>query len=252
MNRCIPCFLLLSVIAAGALAAQEAERGPDGGTTYHVTGVELLPISGEPFSAHSRTDWTRALEGGGTVKVHLEANLARDSQGRMYRERRSFVPEGSNQQPRLNEIQIFDPIQHTQTICTVATHHCILSNYHPRMSFTPLPPGPLAGGTRFLTRENIGTNTIENLDVIGTRETITTSAGVVGNQEPLVSTREFWYASELQTNLAITRKDPREGTQVVQLSNISLSEPAAEFFQVPEGYTVSDARAPVAQPQPQR
>ena len=85
MHRCIPCFLLLSVFAVGASAAQETERGPDGGTTYHVTGVELLPIPNEPFSAHSRTDWTRTLEDGSTVKLYLEANLARDSQGQIGR-----------------------------------------------------------------------------------------------------------------------------------------------------------------------
>jgi hypothetical protein len=246
MRRSIPCFLLFSILAAGISFAQETERGPDGGTTYHVSGVDLLPIPGEPFSAHSQTNWTRTLEDGSTVKLHLEANLARDNEGRMYRERRTFVPEGTNQQSQLREIQIFDPVQRTQTICTVATRHCILSNYYPRKSFVTVPAGPIAGGTRFLTRENIGNSSIDNLDVIGIRETLTISAGVAGNQEPLVSTKEFWYSSELQTNLAITRKDPREGTQVVQLSNISLSEPPVETFRVPQGYTVSDARQATA------
>ena len=44
-----------------------------------------LAIPNKPFFADTRTDWTRVLEDGSTVKVYLEARLARDSQGRVYR-----------------------------------------------------------------------------------------------------------------------------------------------------------------------
>jgi hypothetical protein len=233
------------VFASSALlaCAQEPLRAPDGGTTYRVSGVDLLAIPDKPFSARSRTDWTRVLEDGSTVKVYLETSLARDTQGRMYRERHSFVPEGSNQKSRLNEISLFDPQAQTRTTCNVASHHCSITTYIPRTSFVPEPVGAFANGTRFLARENLGTDVMEDLNVTKTRETLTISAGTMGNERPLVTTREFWYSPEIETNILTIRKDPREGTQVVRLSAISRSEPDAKMFQVPEGYTVQDDRS---------
>jgi hypothetical protein len=242
MRNRILFFLAAVALSVGPLHAQEALRGPDGGTTYSVSGVDLLAIPDKPFSANSRTDWTRILSDGSTVQVHLTTKLARDSSGRVYRERHSFIPGNEETQTRPNQIKINDPVALTQTICTVSTHHCVISNYQPRTSFATMPVGSFADGTRYLKREELGTNTMEDLDVIGTRETLTINAGVVGNQRPLVTTREFWYSPDLQTNLSITRNDPREGKQVVQLSNLSRSDPPSELFEVPAGFTVQDAR----------
>jgi hypothetical protein len=59
----------------------------------------------------------------------------------------------------------------------------------------------------------------------------------------VVTTREFWYSSDLEINLSVTRKDPREGTQVIQLVDLSRSEPDPSLFQVPADFTVADMRA---------
>ena len=247
MKRYFLFLVVTSAVTALTLSAQEPLRGPDGGTTYHVAGVELLSIPGKPFSAKSRTDWTRTLEDGTVVKTHLEANLGRDNQGRIYRERRSFVPDGSDQSSRLLSVMIYDPVAHTQTICPMATRHCIVTGYHGRTSFVPMSVGPFDKGTRYLTRDSIGTDVLDGLNVIGTRETITINAGVLGNERALVSTREFWYSPDLETNLSITRKDPRLGKQVIHLSEISRTEPDSAKFQVPAGFTVEDVRTPSVQ-----
>lgn len=93
-----------------------------------------------------------------------------------------------------------------------------------------------------MAREDLGTNTIEGMNVAGTKETVTVNAGVLGNDRPLASTREFWYSAELETNLAVTRIDPREGKQVVKLVELSRSEPDPRLFEIPDGYSVRDAR----------
>ena len=98
-----------------------------------------------------------------------------------------------------------------------------------------------------MTRDSIGTDVLDGLNVIGTRETITINAGVLGNERALVSTREFWYSPDLETNLSITRKDPRLGKQVIHLSEISRTEPDSAKFQVPAGFTVEDVRTPSVQ-----
>jgi len=83
---------------------------------------------------------------------------------------------------------------------------------------------------------------MDGINVVGTRETITLNAGVVGNSQALTIPREFWYSPDLEVNLAITRKDPREGTQVVRVHEVSRSEPDPNLFKVPEGYAVHDVR----------
>jgi hypothetical protein len=227
----------------GTLAAQEPVRAPDGGTISHVDGVDLLAIPGRPLTGKSSVEWTRTLEDGSTVSVHEIANLARDSQGRMYRERRRWVPVESDLEAPLIEMQFFDPIARTKTICTVGPKECAVSAYHPRTALIAMPTGPFAGGTRYLTRESLGADRIDGLDVTGTRETTTVNAGVVGNSAPLVSTREFWYSDAIQTNIAVTRIDPREGKQVVRLIDLSLSEPDPRVFALPKGFTLNDARS---------
>jgi hypothetical protein len=242
MKLCVRVLAASLCLMSLHLIAQEAQRGPDSSMSFHVPGVDVLPVSGKPFSAKSRTEWTRPLADGSTLQQHLTANLARDSQGRVYRERRSFMPGLSNEETRLTHIMIFDPVAQSQTICTVALHKCVVSAYHAQTSFREMPAGSFDGGKRYLNRESLGSNTMDGLEVTGTRETITVSPGTVGNENPIVSTREFWYSAELQTNLAVTRKLPLEGLQVVQLSDVSTGEPAPELFQAPAGFVIEDTR----------
>jgi hypothetical protein len=72
--------------------------------------------------------------------------------------------------------------------------------------------------------------------VTGTRETLQIAAGAVGNDRTLVTTRDFWYSPALQVNLKVTRNDPRIGAQVLQLVNLSLTDPDPNLFQIPPGY----------------
>lgn len=233
---------LLIVISLAAQESEEPSRGPDGGTRVHVTGIQILPVTSKPFSGVDSVDWTRNLEDGTVVATHLDAKLARDSQGRIYRERVPFAPANSNEPSRAREIILLDPISHTRTNCLVAARHCTVTGYSAPASFSPMPAGSFDKGKRNLTRESLGADVIDGLNVVGTRETLTINAGVVGNNQPLVSTREFWYSPDLQVNLSVTRKDPREGTQVIQVINLSRSDPDPAMFQIPAGFVTKDVR----------
>jgi hypothetical protein len=89
-------MLFLSLVLLGTfctISAQESDdlaRGPDGGTEHFVNGIRVLPASGKPFSGRSSTEWTRTLEDGTVVTTHLSAMVARDSQGRIFREIRQL------------------------------------------------------------------------------------------------------------------------------------------------------------------
>jgi len=238
-------LLAVSLLLSCAVAAQESEepsRGPDGGTEIHVTGIKILPVAGKPFSGTDSVEWTRTLEDGTVVATHLDAKLARDSQGRIYRERVSFVPANSGQRSKPRVIFLLDPVTHTRTACRVAARRCEITDYYAPTSIKLTPPGPLDKGTRYLTRESLGSDVIDGVNVVGTRETISINAGVIGNSQPLVSTREFWYSPDLQVNLSVTRKDPREGTQTIHVVDLSRSEPDPAMFQVPTGFVVKDRR----------
>jgi len=238
-------LLAASLLLACTLVAQDSDepfRAPDRGTSVRVHGIQILPAADRPFSGRDNIEWTRTLEDGTVVTTHLYAALARDSQGRIYREHMSFVPVNSNEQSRRREIDLLDPVAHTRTACIVATHHCTITVYHASTSFTPQAVGPFLKGTRYLSRESLGTDFIDGLKVIGTRETVTISTGAVGNTQPLVTTKEFWYSPDLQINLTVTRKDPMEGTQVIRVVDLSRTEPDPAMFQVPAGYVVQDIR----------
>ena len=249
MKLCALLLLVASVQLSAPLAAQESSepsRGPDGGTRFRVQGIQVLPATGRPFSARDSIEWTHNLEDGSTVITHLYATVARDSQGRIYREHRTFVPANSNQQSRQKDIVLLDPVAHTRTTCTLKTRRCLITDYHASASFIPPPDGLLDKGTRYLSRESLGTNVVDDLNVVGTRETLAISAGAVGNTQPLVATREFWYSPELQVNLSVTRKDPRDGTQALQLVDLSRAEPDPVMFQIPAGFVLQDVRGKAA------
>lgn len=238
-------FLIVSSLFVSSLLAQDSDefmRGPDGGTTYHVDGISVRPLAGQPFFGRGTTEWTRTLQDGSIVKTHLFAMVARDSQGRIYREGRNFVPVNSDQEPKRYRFIIRDPITHTETLCMVTSHSCEVTNYYVSPSFKLMPVGPFDNGKRMLARESLGNDVLDGINVVGSRETITINAGVIGNSQALSLTREFWYSSELQVNLEITRKDPREGTQVVHVYDVSRSEPDPSMFKVPDGFVIHDVR----------
>jgi len=236
--------LLLRVSLLHAQPPAEAQRGPDAGARISVPGVEVLPLPGMPFTGRGHTVFTRTAEGGVSLTSYLEANLGRDSQGRVYRERHHFGPQGVDPKTTLYESYVLDPISQTRTVCIYATHRCTITSYRPPLAFAILPAGSYDNGQRFLTRENLGNQTMEGLTVIGTREITNFAPRAIGNDQPITSSREFWYSPDLKTNLAVTRKDSRDGTTVVNLTIYSRAEPDAAIFAVPSGFTVQDDRHP--------
>jgi hypothetical protein len=90
----------------------------------------FFPVAGKPFSGSDSVDWTQTLADGSIVVTHHDAKLARDSQGRIYRERVTRFPVNSGQQSIVKEIIIRDPVVHTETTCVVASRHCTVTGYY--------------------------------------------------------------------------------------------------------------------------
>jgi hypothetical protein len=248
MRRGVPILLATFLIGVCSLHAQndpQPQRGPDGISRTLMPGIEVYPFPNMPFSGKDNIVWTRTADGGGTITTYLEANVARDSQGRVYRERHNYSPSASvNPQSTLTQFYVLDPIAQTRTICIYAMHHCSITFYRSPISIRERPTGPYGNGRFFLTRESLGNQTIDDLPVLGTRETTSISAGAIGNNQPLAYSRDFWYSPDLKTNLSVMRNDPREGKVDIHLTILSRAEPDPSIFAIPSGFTVEDSRNP--------
>lgn len=88
------------------------------------------------------------------------------------------------------------------------------------------------------TRESLGMQAIEGVEVEGSRVTKTIPTGAIGNDRPIAIIQENWYSPELQLDVMSRKSDPRTGETTFRLSGIRRSEPAADLFQVPAGYRI--------------
>jgi hypothetical protein len=239
---------IVAILCATSLHAQtesEPSRGPDNGPRTIIPGIDTPPFPGLPFSGTDNIVWTRTGTDGATTTLYIASKVVRDGQGRLYREHHRFAPADADQSKTMYEFYILDPVAHSRTDCAVATHQCTITSYRPRYTAPLLPVGPFDNNRRYLARESLGTQTMDDLTVTGTRETTTISPGTVGNDREVVYTREFWYSPDLKTNLAVKRLDPHNGTQDIHLTIDSRSEPEPAVFAIPSGYTVKDERPAV-------
>jgi hypothetical protein len=206
--------------------------------------VFFPPKPGAPFSLTLATEWTRLLGNGGTFTLVNRRRVVRDQEGRIYQERWVLVPKDGKIKSRMDIFQITDPHQHTWYNCDVAHKICDLYRYS-LTTGQQYPPaigssGPLPNGNGFRSHEDLGTSTTQGLETHGYRESTTINPGVLGNDKPMVTTREFWYSPQLAFNLLSTVVTPQSGKQVFTAEDLSTSEPDATFFDVPTDYKIVD------------
>lgn len=246
--------ILLAVFSPAVVCSQTtAEDGgtrqvqaQDGGTRQVLESIVIPPKANAPFLATLHTDWVRGSPDSGTITLVNVRRIARDASGRIYQERWFLVPK--NVKSQMNAIQISDPSAHTLYTCMllITPKVCTLTYYSPSTAtvynVTGVPAGPLANNAGYVTREDIGHQVILGVDTAGTRETVTYNPGVIGNDQKINLTREYWYADQLGINLLSKRTDPSFGTQLFTVTEITLSEPDAELFELPKDFKVVDHR----------
>lgn len=226
-------------------SAQDAEEGmyaPDGGTFEQINSILIPPVLHAPFSSTVTAEWTKVLEDGSRLTVQNHRLVVRDSAGRIYQERRRLVPKDSQQEPDLQRIEISDPSTHKKYFCRVATHVCELRNYTGPASATAQPIGVQEDSSGTLAREDLGKSIVNGLDATGTRETRTLNPGAIGNDSPISIVKEYWYSPQLVLNVSVKRVDPRHGTEIFNVTDVTLAEPDPKLFAVPAGFRVVDHR----------
>jgi hypothetical protein len=243
--RQVALLVSASVLFSLSALAQDAERGmhaPDGGVIEQFNSILLPPIPHAPFTSTVTAEWTKVLEDGSTLTVQNHRLIVRDGAGRIYQERRRLVPKDSQQEPDLQRIEISDPAAHTKYFCRPETRVCALEAYVGPEAATTQPVGTEQDNFGTLTREDLGRTSVNGVEAVGTRETRTLNPGAIGNDRTIAIVKEIWFSPELGINVSVKRVDPRHGTQVINVTDISQGEPAPQLFKVPGGYTVVDRR----------
>jgi hypothetical protein len=210
-------------------------------------------VTGAPFSAIAVSETTQTLADGNHISRKTQSNIFRDSQGRVRRESTlqaigALAPSGEKK----SFVSISDPV--------AGTHYVL----HPDTKTAEQLPGrggisaaikghiegkvqahvrdAVAEGT--LTKEDLGTQTMDGVSAQGTRFTHVIPAGEIGNEKPITVVREVWYSSDLQMMVMSKRSDPRFGETTYSLTNLQRDEPDASLFKVPSDYTVTQGPGP--------
>jgi len=253
------CFLVLCLSALASLAAaQTSSDGPpvvkfsDGGADISGVGpmqsIFIPPKAGAPFDLKLDAEWSRAMANGGTFTLVNERRIARDRRGRIYQERWVLVPKGGDVKSQMTVFQITDPDQHTWYNCSPHSKICELLPYHLTAAMVYKPglgaSGPLPDGRGYRQDEDLGEGTLQGLETHGYRETTTFNPGAMGNDAPMVNTREFWFSPQLVINLSSLVDNPQTGRQLFTVKDLSTSEPDPALFDVPSGYRIVDRRTP--------
>jgi hypothetical protein len=246
-------FLTLGLLALSApLTSQTAPpttvKTYDGGTRQTLESIFIPPMAHAPFSLTLETEWARPMGGGGTYTLANKRRIMRDSTGRIYQERWMLVPKNGKMESVMDFIQISDPANHTLYNCQIDIKRCFLIPYTGSVTTTYQPAihpsAALADNAGYQQHEDLGHNNVSGIDAVGYREVTTLNPGVYGNDQPMITTREFWYSPQLGINLLSKLDSPQSGKQTFTARELSTTEPEAHFFALPEGFTVQDQRPP--------
>jgi hypothetical protein len=242
--RKIACLAALAGLAAPLGFSQQntSELIPQyRAVTTVVEGIFVTPVPGAPLTAIVEVQSAQVLADGSILAKKSVANIARDSQGRIYNERRQLVSPSFNGRPQLLSFHVYDPETRISTFVNPTTRVA--------RQFTLSAPAPVveaSPGSLISTRkqpiegEDLGTQMMEGVSAHGVRKTSAVPAAASGTGKPVVVTDEYWYSDELHLNMLVKHDDPRTGQQTVTVTRVDRSEPNEAMFKVPAGYKVVD------------
>jgi hypothetical protein len=216
-------------------------------------------VKGAPYSATAVTETAQVLADGNRIDHKNTATVYRDSEGRTRREETisAIGPWASGGGPH-QMILISDPVAGTNYVLDPTAHTARKMFDHPHgwggsggdgaSGASPdrrepgVPPHDTnATLAKSATTETLGKLSFGGVDADGTRTTITIAAGAMGNELPIKIVDEKWISSDLQVVVMSKHSDPLQGETTYQLSNIIRGEQPRTLFDLPSGYTITEA-----------
>jgi hypothetical protein len=240
-----------------------------------VFGVMGPAVKGAPYSADEIRENTQTLGDGTRIHNETKTTISRDSEGRVRRETPNSI---SIWDPVTGTNYVLDPktmtarkmsmnfvftkgtnvsvngepgqslsFSYSTVVDDSSVHAKVLQDELKTVAVARAKAEAMSIPGQYTTtikqpnpakKETLGTQMMEGVNAEGVRLTTTIEQGAIGNDRPIQSITERWYSQELQTNVMTKRTDPRNGEEVVKLTNVHRGEPSPVLFELPPGYTV--------------
>jgi TonB family protein len=207
----------------------------DGQVMQWMQGEHIPPIANLPFTAKVELETVNQVADG-TFITHKTFNIdARDSVGRTRVEGRRWMNQETGAEPQLLRFVIYDPATRTRTVVFP-----IVRTVRRSIQLAALPAGPETAALQkpVTSREDLGTDNMQDIPVRGERVIQTYPPGAFGNNRSVTIVTENWYSEALKINLLTKRTDPRFGVQTVRVADLVKGEPEPSLFTAPEDYKV--------------
>lgn len=247
-TRILATIVAIACIALPLLSQTRAPRATQ-------TWTAPAPRQQTPFTAELKVSSIRTLANGTTISRESTVVRAIDSEGRTMDSTTSITPSGDER----TLVNVYDPVARTRANWDLTRKQATVTQMPSPGAMQPacgaIAPAHPAQGTqtalkRSSTTEDLGTETIQGVEARGHKTTITTPAGMVGNDEPLVETLEVWMAIGIGPSGLVVREirdDPQSGRTTRELTSLTLGDPPLSTFQPPEGYEIVTREMPVPQ-----
>jgi hypothetical protein len=223
-------------------------------------------VKGAPYSAEAVTERVQTLSDGNRIVHKNTSQVFRDSSGRIRREQ-AFGMIGnwvSAEEPE-KHIFINDPVAKVHYVLEPKDQTARKMKLLDKVASGPkggepgleeeqdvfIPPAPgrairekikMRTRAEEIRKESLGKQTMEGLEVEGSRTVSVIAAGEIGNERPIEMFTEKWYSPELKVYVMTRRSDPRFGETTYRLTNIKRGEQDASLFQVPSNYKIEEGR----------
>jgi hypothetical protein len=267
-------FTVVVAHAQGTGAGNGMGIGAVGGVIGSFISSGISGTPGQPFSADVIEESDRFLADGNHIHRETHGRIFRDSQGRTRNE--TEMGNLASGAKLFVHIIISDPVEGRFILLNPEQKTATINQFGKRISAVPglgvpaqsannaakpdapaataAEPGVLvqslrdmrsasgtqAGGKLQISHEDLGATEIEGFTVTGTRYTRTIPAGERGNDQPMTTTNERWFSSDLKMDLLTKSESPEAGKHVRRLVNIRMGDPDPLLFQVPADYTVKE------------
>jgi hypothetical protein len=207
---------------------------------------EIRPVKGAPLTAEIAVTREMTLADGNRIRNESQSKVYRDNDGRVRREMDIDLAMPVMGRVKHNLITITDPVAGTRYILNPdnKTVHQMPTRggpNHPDKSHAE-HTGTGPEGANGVTKEQLGTKTINGIQAEGVRVTRTIPAGEMGNEKPISVVTERWYSPDLQIAVMTVHTDPMMGTVTAKLVNVTQGAPDASLFQVPSDYTMQSGK----------
>jgi len=229
-------------------------------------GLQPQALTNLPYSGTRKVTSVQKLANGVTITRTSSSKEARDSQGRTMSESKPMSLGEAPPEADFTHVIVMDPVAHTRLYWSNQVKQANLIHMPDlRQLAPPHSPSPVAVGLGGgegsaapvvirrtpsqprsrpeIHTEKLGGKLVGNVYAEGVRITTTIPIGMVGNDQPLVTTTETWTSPDLKLVVLSTNDDPRTGLRTEELIDLNRNEPPPSLFQVPAGYTIKEQGA---------